>query len=209
METKVLHIRSGRVTDHRLSEFVRWMKEGRVVAFPTDTVYGLGTSAFSAEGMSAIYRLKGRQASKPLPVLVESLKQAETLVSYWPSETRVLAEKFWPGPLTLILQASELGRMLTGGKTTIGVRIPKHPIPLRLIRLGGFPIASTSANASGKPAAVRGCQVLSLFGGRVSGILDAGRLSLGKESTILDGTASPPRLLRPGALSAKELSRVL
>src|SRR5205823_4342171 len=133
-----------------LSKIIATLKAGGVAIFPTETVYGIGASAFSHSGIRRIYRLKGRRWNKPLALLVPTLQAATPLVEQIPREAFRLAERFWPGPMTLILRASPLGKLVTGGLETIGVRVPDHPVPLALLKTLNVPLAATSVNRSGQ-----------------------------------------------------------
>jgi L-threonylcarbamoyladenylate synthase len=192
-----------------LSKIVADLQAGAVVIFPTETVYGIGTSVFSPSGIRRIYRLKGRQGRKPLALLVPSLAAARPLVETIPPEADRLAQKFWPGPLTLIFKASALGRLVTGGLATIGVRIPDHPIALAILKKVGIPLATTSVNRSGRKPAVSGTACARLFGSRVDWLLDAGTCRVKAASSVVDLSHYPFTNLREEALSRKLLEKAL
>lgn len=175
------------------------LRRGGVVAFPTDTVYGVGASVFRPAAMRRLYRLKRRDRSKPLAVLVENAAAAGALTRDVPIQAKTLMDRFWPGPLTLILPASPLGTLVTGGRATIGVRVPRGPVVRALLRACGAPLAATSANASGKPAAVSAAAVRRQLGTSVDLVLDGGRTTLAEESTVIDASRFPFLLLRAGA----------
>jgi len=141
------------------------LRAGAIAIFPTETVYGLGTSAFSGAGIRRIYALKGRRWNKPLALLVPTLKAALPLIEEMPKEALRLAEAFCPGPLTFVFKASALGKLVTGGLETIGVRIPDHPIALAILKAAGLPLATTSVNRSGEKPAASGAASRKLFGG--------------------------------------------
>lgn len=191
------HARSPSVAAiRRAAELIR---NGGVVAFPTDTVYGVGASVFRPAAMRRLYRLKRRDRSKPLAVLVESAAAAAPLTGEIPAQAKPLMDRFWPGPLTLILPASPLGTLVTGGRATIGVRVPRGTVVRALLRACGAPLAATSANASGKPAAVSAAAVRRQLGKSVDLVLDGGRTMLAEESTVIDASRFPFLLLRAGA----------
>ncbi|MBI5241524.1 MAG: threonylcarbamoyl-AMP synthase [Elusimicrobia bacterium] len=177
---------------------------GEIVAFPTDTVYGLGTSASSREGVERLYRMKGRGPDKPLPLLVASAAEARRWVE-WPPQAEALAGRFWPGALTLVLKATPQGRGLACCQgETLAVRVPAHPVALALLEASDFPWAQTSANESGQPPLADGAAVAARFGEALAVVLDCGPAS-GKESTVVDATASPVRVLREGAVPARDV----
>lgn len=177
---------------------------GEVVAFPTDTVYGLGTSASSREGVERLYRMKGRAPDKPLPLLAASAADLEPWVEF-SSQARSLAARFWPGRLTLVLKATEKGRGLACCQgRTLAVRVPGHPVTLALLQGAPAPWAQTSANESGQPPLADGAAVAARFGDELAVVLDCGPAA-GKESTVVDAAASPVRVLREGAVPARDV----
>ena len=173
--------------------------------FPTETVYGIGTSVFSRPGIRRIYALKGRRERKPLALLVHSLAAAKPLLESIPAEAERLAKRFWPGPLTLIFKASSLGRLVTGGLATIGVRIPDHPVALALLKAVGVPLATTSVNRSGQKPAVSGVQAAKLFGKKVEFLIDGGTCRVKTASSVIDLSHYPFMVIREGAISKKVL----
>ncbi len=175
--------------------------------FPTETVYGIGTSVFSLSGIRRIYDLKGRHGRKPLALLVHSLAAATPLVEIIPPEAKRLAEKFWPGPLTLILKASSLGRLVTGGLATIGVRIPNHPVALSILKATGIPLATSSVNRSGQKPAVSGKDAAKLFGGKVDFLIDGGTCRVKTASSVIDLSHYPFTVIREGAIPKKMLEK--
>jgi L-threonylcarbamoyladenylate synthase len=182
---------------------------GGVVIFPTETVYGIGTSVFSPTGIRRIYELKGRHGRKPLALLVHSIEAASPLVDEIPIEAKRLAERFWPGPLTLVLKASALGRMVTGGLVTIGVRIPDHSIALEILRKLKIPLATTSVNRSGQKPAISGLHAARLFGKKVDYLIDAGHCRVKTASSVIDLSHYPFTVIREGAIPKKLLEEVL
>jgi len=185
------------------------LQAGAVVIFPTETVYGIGTSVFSRTGIQRIYKLKGRQGRKPLALLVPSLAAASPLVETIPPEAARLAECFWPGPLTLVFKASALGRLVTGGLATIGVRIPDHPIALAILRKVGIPLATTSVNRSGQKPATSGAEAAKFFGSQVDWLIDGGHCRVKTASSVIDLSHYPFMIVREGALSKKTLEKAL
>jgi L-threonylcarbamoyladenylate synthase len=182
---------------------------GAVAIFPTETVYGIGASVFSPSGIRRIYALKGRHGRKPLALLVASLQAARPLVETLPPEALRLAQRFWPGPLTLVLKASPLGRMITGGLPTIGVRIPDHLIALSILRKVGVPLAVTSVNRSGQKPAVSGAACAKLFGSRVDWLIDAGVCRVQAASSVIDLSHYPYTVIRDGAIPKRQLEKAL
>jgi|LSQX01.3.fsa_nt_gb L-threonylcarbamoyladenylate synthase len=193
-----------------LEEAARVLREGGLVAFPTETVYGLGANALDEEAVAKIFQAKGRPADNPLIVHLASVEELPQVVASVPPEAAVLARRFWPGPLTLVLpRKEEVPLITTGGLETVAVRVPDHPLALELIRRAGVPVAGPSANLSGRPSPTTAAHVLEDLQGKVDVIIDGGPTGLGVESTVLDLTASPPVLLRPGGVTWEALEEVL
>jgi len=204
-----LRVRSGRLATEILSQLAADLRAGKVAIFPTETVYGVGTSIFSPEGIRRIYRLKGRHWRKPLALLVHRLEAAQPLVEPLPPEARRLAERFCPGPLTLVLKASALGRLAMGGTPTVGVRIPDHPVALAILRRAGLPLATTSVNRSGDKPEVSGASAARLFGPAVDWLVDAGTCRVKEPSSVVDLSHFPFTVIREGAIPKAELERTL
>jgi len=184
------------------------LKQGGLVAFPTDTVYGLGGSAYNEPAVKRLYRLKQRPEARPLPILVADMVQMTEVAGVLPPVARKLADSFLPGALTLVLpRSARVPDVITGGKT-VAVRIPAHPVAIALIRGLGSPIVGTSANLSGRPSALTAEEVYSQFGDRLGLVIDGGRCPGGRESTIVDVTGAKPRVLREGAISRQQLEQV-
>lgn len=193
-----------------IEEAAEVIKRGGLVAFPTETVYGLGGNALDPEAAKRIYAAKGRPSDNPLIVHVSSAEEAEPLVSVLPETARRLMSRFWPGPLTLVLPKSErVPYETTGGLDTVALRCPENKCTLEFIRACGLPIAGPSANTSGKPSPTEARHVYEDLQGRIEMILDDGEASIGVESTILDLSGETPTLLRPGAVTAAELESAL
>ncbi len=184
----------------------RLLRSGGVVAFPTDTVYGVGAHAFQPEAVAALYVVKNRPTSKAIPILVAHIEDMTRVARTVPGVAWDLAERFWPGGLTLVLpRAEQVPSVVTAGGDTVAVRYPDHLIPLALMRFAGAPLAATSANLSGQPSPTSALQVVEQLAGRVPLIIDGGECPGGVPSTVIDLSVEPPRLLRTGAISAAEL----
>jgi L-threonylcarbamoyladenylate synthase len=173
-----------------------------LVAFPTETFYGLGADALVPAAVTRVFQVKGRPETKPLLVLVASLAMVESLAEGIPSQARAAIDRHWPGPLTLVFRARPgAGTALTAGTGTIGVRMPGHPVALALVRAAGVPVTAPSANRSGAPPPTTAGQVLAAFEGAIDVVLDGGPTAGGPPSTIVDMTVDPPVLLRAGAVA--------
>ena len=186
------------------------IKKGGLVAFPTETVYGLGADALNEKAVKKIFKVKGRPADDPIIVHVADRKELKRLAEEIPEEAEELIERFWPGPLTLVLKKTErVPKVTTGGLETVAVRMPDNAIALSLIKEAGTPIAAPSANLFGKPSPTSAKHVEHDLGGKVDLIIDGGSTRIGVESTVLDVTSSPPVLLRPGGVTLEELKEVV
>jgi len=184
------------------------LKSGGVVAFPTDTVYGLGASIGIDSAVERVYRIKERQRRMALPLLLADIPQLDEVAISIPTSARLLAENFWPGPLTLVLLKSDsVSDTVSGGSETIAVRVPAHPIPIALAQGVGTPIVGTSANLSGQPSALTTEEARNQLGNKVDLIIE-GECPGGKESTIVDLTGETPVILRQGALLIEELRQL-
>ena len=189
-----------------LKEAAGVLLKGRLVAFPTETFYGLGAHALAAGAVRGIYAVKGRPEVKPLLVLVDSVRMAESLVKEVPAAALALMARYWPGPLTLVFRAMpNLPEELTAGTGTIGIRMSGHPVAFELVRAAGVPITAPSANPSGGEPPTTAAEVRRAFDGKIALILDGGATTGGLPSTIVDVTVIPPRIIRPGALELPEL----
>ena len=193
-----------------ISEAAEILKGGGLVAFPTETVYGLGGNGLDKEAAKKIYAAKGRPSDNPLILHVSSIEEVYPLVKALPEKAKKLMEAFWPGPLTLVLPKSDIvPKESTGGLETVALRFPENALTLDLIRACGFPIAGPSANLSGRPSPTEAAHVLEDLGGRIEGILEDGAVGIGVESTIVDLSEDSPTLLRPGAITIEDLEEVL
>ncbi len=186
------------------------VKKGGFCAVPTETVYGLCVNGLDAGAVAALYELKGRPEVKPLSLMVPGVSAMEKYAVDIPTQAYTLAEKFWPGPLTIVLKARDIipAITLTGG-STVGLRCPDHPMTLSLLDKAGIPLAGPSANPSGKPSPKTAAEVLGYFDGKIDVLLDGGVCGIGRESTIIDLTVTPYRILRQGALSEEAIDDAL
>ena len=186
------------------------LKNGGLVAFPTETVYGLGGDGLNAESSEKIYAAKGRPSDNPLIIHIADMESLSRIVKEIPEKARKMAEKFWPGPLTMILKKSDaVPYETTGGLDSVAVRMPSHPVALALIRHGGGYIAAPSANTSGRPSPTSASHVAEDLTGKVDMILDGGDVGIGLESTIVDFTEEIPVILRPGYIDQKMAEDVI
>jgi L-threonylcarbamoyladenylate synthase len=198
------------VTPETLARAAELIRAGGIVAFPTETVYGLGANALDAEAVRRVFEAKGRPSTSPLIVHVESVEMARGLVRDWPPSAEALARRYWPGPLTLVLEKQQhVPGIVTAGLPTVGLRMPAHPLALSLIRAAGVPIAAPSANRFAELSPTTARHVRDALGGRVDLILDGGPTEVGIESTVLSLAASPPRLLRPGMVTQTDIEAVI
>jgi len=186
------------------------IRRGGLVAFPTETVYGLGGDALQSDSSRKIYAAKGRPSDNPLIVHIADLKDLGSITEKIPSSALTLAEHFWPGPLTMIFSRSSLvPKETTGGLDTVAVRMPSHPVALALIESSGGYIAAPSANLSGRPSPTLASHVMQDLNGRIDAVIDAGPVRIGLESTIVDLTQETPVILRPGFITREMLEAAL
>ncbi|MCS7104025.1 MAG: L-threonylcarbamoyladenylate synthase [Thermofilaceae archaeon] len=210
MKTKLWKVNPTNPEQQAIREASELLKQGGLVAFPTETVYGLGAIVYNKHSVKKIFEVKGRPRNNPLIVHISNLNQLNDVVSKVPEELELLAETFWPGPLTLVLPKSPLVPLeVTAGLPNVGVRMPAHRVALALIEEAEAPLSAPSANVSGSPSPTLAEHVLKDLDGKIEGVLDAGETLYGVESTILDLTVKPPVLLRPGALPVEKLEEVL
>ena len=208
MRTEVIAIASK--DDEELKRAGAVIRAGGLVAFPTETVYGLGGNALDADASRRIYAAKGRPSDNPLIVHISDFSQVFMLAEEVPETAKRLADAFWPGPLTMILKKAELvPETTTGGLDTVALRMPNHPAALGLIEQAGVPIAAPSANRSGRPSPTTAAHVFEDMDGKIPMILDGGEVEIGVESTIVDLTGEVPMVLRPGYISREMLQEVL
>ena len=211
MKTKIYEIREmDEKARKELGEAAEILRKGGVVAFPTETVYGLGADALNPVAVAAIYEAKGRPSDNPLIVHIADVEMLSALTPAVTRDMKVLAEKFWPGPLTMVIPKTDMvPDITTGGLPTIAVRMPDEPTALQLIRLSGRPIAAPSANLSKRPSPTKGEHVVRDMEGRIDAIIVGADCRVGIESTIIDLTDPIPVILRPGILTPEELSHTL
>jgi L-threonylcarbamoyladenylate synthase len=185
-----------------MADAAQVLKGTGLVAFPTETFYGLGADASQAAAVRRVFAVKGRQESKPLLVLVDSVAMAESLVEDIPARARALIDRHWPGPLTLVLRArSDVPPALTAGTGTIGIRISGHPVARALVQASGVPVTAPSANMRAETPPRTAEEVLQVFTGRIELVLDGGATAGGAPSTVVDVTVDPPKVLRAGAVA--------
>lgn len=197
-------------THDELRHAAELLRAGRLVAFPTETVYGLGANALSAEAVARIFEAKGRPHTSPLIVHVASVDGVTEVVSEWPSVAQELAKKFWPGPLTLVLPKQPVvPDIVTAGLGTVGVRVPAHPVTIALLRECGLPLAAPSANRFTQLSPTTAAHVREGLGDRVDFILDGGPCTVGIESTVVSLTIEQPTILRPGGISRAQIEEIL
>lgn len=210
METKRVIV-DGVTEDPAFDEAVALLKAGEVVAFPTETVYGLGGIATNDAAVTAIYAAKGRPSDNPLIVHIGAFDQLERYVDNISEKAKKCMDAFWPGPLTVIchVKPGALSEKVTAGLDTVGIRMPNHPVALRLLRQLDEPVAAPSANTSGKPSPTEGVHVEEDLTGRIPLILDGGATGIGVESTVIDLTLNPPTILRPGGITKEMFEAVI
>ena len=211
METKMVKIQdTAEIRDEELAEAAQILRDGGLVAFPTETVYGLGANALNEEAAKKIYAAKGRPSDNPLIAHISCMEELEPLVKEIPEAGRKLAEAYWPGPLTMIFPKSSIVPYgTTGGLEAVAVRMPSDPVANRLIHLAKVPVAAPSANTSGRPSPTTAQHVWQDMNGRIEMILDGGPVGIGVESTIVDVSGEVPTLLRPGAVTMEMLEKTV
>ena len=211
MQTKIVRIEDRTpVREELLTEAAHILRKGGLVAFPTETVYGLGGNALDADASKKIYAAKGRPSDNPLIVHIACMEELAPLVQEIPESARRLAEAYWPGPMTMILKKSaRIPAETSGGLDTVAIRMPADPVANALIRLAGVPVAAPSANTSGRPSPTTAEHVIQDMDGRIDVILDGGAVQVGVESTIVDLSGDHPVLLRPGAVTVPMLEKIL
>lgn len=211
METKRMIIKDVRnPREEELYEAARILREGGLVAFPTETVYGLGGNALDEQASGKIYAAKGRPSDNPLIAHISSMEELKPLVREIPEAGEILAKAYWPGPLTLVFpKSSRVPYSTTGGLDTVAVRMPSDPVARKLIALAGVPVAAPSANTSGRPSPTTADHVWQDMNGKIEMIVDGGPVGIGLESTIVDVSGPAPVILRPGAITQEMLEKRL
>ncbi|UHP09911.1 threonylcarbamoyl-AMP synthase [Listeria marthii] len=192
-------------------EAAELLQNGECVAFPTETVYGLGADATNQAAIQKIYAAKGRPSDNPLIVHIARREHMDQFVASYPPKAVQLMEKFWPGPLTVILplKKDSLAANVSAGLSTVGVRMPEHPVSLELIKVANIPVAAPSANRSGKPSPTTANHVIEDLDGKIAGIIDGGPTGVGLESTVIDCSLEVPIILRPGGITKEQIERVI
>jgi len=210
MDTIIRKTDSNQVNMDVIREAGEIMKRGGLVAFPTETVYGLGANALDETASAKIYAAKGRPSDNPLIIHIANMDDLEKIVTEIPEKAKLLADKFWPGPLTMIFNKSDLVPLgTTGGLNTVAVRMPDHKLALELIKASGGFVAAPSANTSGRPSPTKASHVAEDMTGRIDMIIDGGMVGIGIESTIVDVSADIPMILRPGYINKEMLEEVV
>lgn len=210
MKTKILKINPKKIDLDKIKIAAEVIKKGNLVAFPTETVYGLGADALNEEAVAKIFQAKGRPFNDPLIVHIADIKELNRLFKYTPLVALKLAKAFWPGPLTLVLKKSELvSDIITAGLNTVAIRMPANNIALSLIREAKTPIVAPSANLFGRTSPTNAQHVADDLDGKIEMIIDGGKTKVGVESTVLDITAKPIQVLRAGGISVEQLKEVI
>ena len=208
--TKIIEVKKPSDIEHAVQEAVLVLAKGGLVAFPTDTVYGLGAHPLIERAVKKLYEVKGRPEEKALPLLLADNSQLELAAKTIPEIAHLLAERFFPGALSLVLFKSDaIPDWVTGGDAKVALRVPNHSVPRSLARSLGFPIIGTSANRSGLPPACDAHEVIEQLGSAIDVLLDGGPCPGGIPSTVLDVTVSPPRILREGTVSSQDIQLIL
>lgn len=203
METKI-------ITEKNLNEAAKMIAAGKLVAVPTETVYGLACSGLDAQAVEQVYEVKGRPEVKPLALMLHKGAAVTKYCSAVPKQARVLMDKFWPGPLTIVLNSKDIvPDIVRAGGSTVALRCPDHPLTQALLKKAKLPFAAPSANPSGEKSPVTAQEVLGYFDGKISAVVDGGECGLGTESTIIDMSCAPYKILRRGALPEEEISSAL
>ncbi|WOV84658.1 L-threonylcarbamoyladenylate synthase [Sporosarcina jeotgali] len=211
MNTQTLEVDKGVDNDYSYQQTVDCLRNGGLVAFPTETVYGLGALATDPDATKQIFEAKGRPSDNPLIVHIGTKEEVNTYAAEIPETAHKLMDAFWPGPLTLIFNEKPgvIAENVTVGRGTVGLRMPDHPVALKLLRLLGGPLAAPSANRSGKPSPTKASHVARDLDGRIPFILDGGATGVGVESTVIDMTSTPPAILRPGGITVEMIESVI
>lgn len=210
MKTQIVRVKDNYIEEEELKRAVEILKNGGLVAFPTETVYGLGGDALNASAAEKIYGAKGRPSDNPLIVHIADIKALDELTTDCPENGMKLANAFWPGPLTLIFKKSDkVPDSTTGGLDSVAIRMPSHPVALELLKSSGLYLAAPSANLSGRPSPTNAEHVIEDMEGTIDMIIDGGKVDIGLESTIVDLTGSIPTVLRPGFITMEMLENIV
>lgn len=210
MVTKIYKIDPDNIDMKAINECAGIIRNGGTVAFPTETVYGLGANALDPDAVKKIFKAKGRPGDNPLILHISTTNDIEKYAGSFSEQARMLSKIFWPGPLSIILpRKNTVPDEVTGGLNTVAFRIPSNAIARELISLSGVPIAAPSANLSGKPSTTEGSHVIEDLNGKVDAIIDAGKCRVGLESTVVDMVSSPPTVLRPGGIPFESIKMIV
>lgn len=210
MKTQIVRVKDNYIEEKELKRALEILKNGGLVAFPTETVYGLGGDALNASAAGKIYGAKGRPSDNPLIVHIADIKALDELTTVCPENGMKLANAFWPGPLTLIFKKSDkVPDSTTGGLDSVAIRMPSHPVALELMKSSGLYLAAPSANLSGRPSPTNAEHVIEDMTGIIDMIIDGGKVDIGLESTIVDLTGSIPTVLRPGFITIEMLEKIV
>ncbi|MDX9970320.1 MAG: L-threonylcarbamoyladenylate synthase [Candidatus Gracilibacteria bacterium] len=210
MKTEIIKLSPKNPDEKLLKEISKEISKGNLVAFPTETVYGLGADALNDKAVKKIFEAKGRPSDNPLIVHIAKKSDLKRLVAHIPESAKILIKKFWPGPLTIVLKKKDIvPHSVTCGLETVAVRMPENKIALGLIKFSNCPIAAPSANSSGKPSPTLASHVFEDLNGKIAKIIDGGKTKIGIESTVIDLSQDLPVLLRPGMIKLSALKRLL
>ena len=210
LKTEIIRLDKNNIDLDKVRYAAGVLRKGGLVAFPTETVYGLGANAMDTAAVAKIFEAKGRPSDNPLIVHIADIKSLSELAVGSFTGVSPLMERFWPGPLTLVMNKSQkVPSVITAGLDTVAIRVPSHPIALALIKEAGIPVAAPSANTSGKPSPTSAAHVIEDLTGKVDIIIDGGTADVGLESTVLDVTEKPAVILRPGGITPEQLREVL
>lgn len=210
MKTKIIKLDEKNIEEKFIKEAAKVIRDGGLVAFPTETVYGLGADGLESEAIKKIFLAKGRPQDNPLILHVSSIEEVYNLVEEIPDIAKLCMEKFWPGPLTILFKkSSKVPEEITAGLNTVAIRMPKNNIALKLIRQCKTPIAAPSANISGRPSPTSANHVIEDMMGKVDMIIDGGVTGIGLESTVLDLSGDQPMILRPGGVTKEDLKEII
>lgn len=210
MKTTLLKINSRNPELEKINLVSKAIICGKLVAFPTETVYGLGANAFDQKAISQIFKVKGRPQDNPLIVHIFDISQVEQLAKVFPQSAQRLIKEFWPGPLTIVLKKKKIvPKIVTAGLDSVAIRMPENKIALKLIKQSKVPIVAPSANLSGKPSPTKARHVIDDIFGKVDYIIDGGNCKIGIESTVIDFTSKVPTILRPGYITKEDIEKVI
>ena len=210
MNTRIIKIDENKIEENLIDQAANVIKTGGIVAFPTETVYGLGANGLDEDAVKNIYKAKGRPSDNPLILHISTIEEIAPLVEEIPELAYDCMRRFWPGPLTIILKKSRIiPNIISAGLDTVAIRMPDHPIASRLIAKSGVPIAAPSANLSGRPSPTMASHVVEDMMGKIQMIIDGGETGVGLESTVLDLSTDTPTILRPGGITLEDLRELI